>query len=454
MTADSTWLHKGGTPSPDLPTITDAYDEFLVTASGTELIDAISGSHAVNLGHSVPGMAEVVTEQLDQVSLIDTGGFTHTPGEQLADKLAEMTPGDLNTVFFANSGSEANEAAFKLARAAAAPPRKHLIVGRWQSYHGATLGALSASGRSMYRQRFRPLLKDWPHIEQAYPYRWRFSGSPEEQGIAAARELETTIRREGPENVAAFVAEPIGGSSLPAAHPHPAYYREIRRICTEHDVQFVADEILVGFGRTGTLFASEHFDVVPDMMTISKGLTNGYSPMSAVMIRDGIAAGFTDDVGKRFNHGHAFGGNPLSAAVASHVVDQYTDSLLRQCRKRGDKLAAALDPLRSHPNVGDIRYKGLLLGIELVADRSEKRPFAPDCNVAHLIAREALDRGVCIAPSTGTVDGIAGDQVMVSPPLIVSEDAISEIAAALVDSIETVTDGLSDERRNVFDGTL
>lgn len=433
----------GGGMNPDFPQIRRAYDEFLVTEDGRELVDAAAGAAVVNLGHSVPGIEDAAETQLSNVSYLSLSHFSHEATEELATTLASITPGDLNAAFFVNSGSEANEMAFKLARAyhrETGNPHKSTIIGRWQSYHGATLGALSATGNTSRRSEYEPMLQSWPHVPPAYPYRWKYEGTEKEQAIAAARELETVIKQEGPETVAAFIAEPISGASIPAAHPHPAYFEEIRRICDKYDVLFIADEVMTGFGRTGTMFAMDRFDVVPDMVTLGKGMSGGYTPISATMVRDEIATKFEHESGQSFSHGHTFGGNPLSAAIAAHVVDQYTDSVLETGRKRGAQLAAELDDLRDHPIVGNVRHVGAMIGIELVADRETKAPFDPDLNVNKRVYEQALQRGVYTYPGSGSVDGIEGDHLMLTPPLTISEDTVKTVSTAVLEAINDVAE--------------
>lgn len=444
-------FHKwGGGIDPDFPRIERAYDEFLVTEDGRELVDAAAGAAVVNLGHSVPGVADVAGEQLSEVSYLSLSHFAHDAPDELAASLAAVSPGDLNTAFFVNSGSEATETAFKLARTyhrLTGNPQKQTIIGRWQSYHGATLGALSASGNTTRRSEYKPMLQGWPHIPPAYPYRWSYDGTREEQAIAAARELETAIKQEGPETVAAFIAEPVSGASIPAAHPHPAYYEEIRRICDAYDVLFIADEVMTGFGRTGRLFAVEHFDVVPDLMTLGKGISGGYAPISATMIRDGVAEPFENSSDHPFAHGHTFGGNPLSAAIALHVVDQYTDAVLETGRKRGEKLAAELSPLREHPIVGDFRRVGAMVGIEFVADRETKAPFDPDLNVGKRVYDHALEAGVYTYPGSGSVDGLAGDHLMLTPPLTIGEESVERVAEAVRAAVDSVAETVGSDSR-------
>mgnify|MGYP006292203991 FL=1 len=434
-------FHKwGGGLRPDFPTVEDAYDEFLVTADGTELVDAAAGAAVANLGHSL-SVGDAFAAQADAASYVSTSSFRHEAPARLAEKLAALTPGDLNAAFFVNSGSEANETAFKLARAyheAAGRPHRRKVIGRWQSYHGCTLGALSASGNTQRRRTYDSMLTDWPHVSAAYPYRWDYDGTPEEQARAAAAELERTIRQEGPETVAAFVAEPVGGSSIPATAPHPAYYREVRKICDEHDVLFVADEVMTGFWRTGERFAVDHYDVVPDVMTLGKGMSGGYAPIAATMVDEEVAATFDADGPHAFSHGHTFSGHPPSAAVAASVVDQYTASLLDDVREKGQYLEDELSTLGARSAVGDFRRMGLMVGIEFVADAETKRPFPSDEDVASRLYEACLDRGVYVYPGTGSVDGNAGDHVMLSPPLTTSRESLSRIATVLTDATSDV----------------
>ncbi len=321
-------FHKwGGGIAPDFPRIERADEEFLFTDDGRRIVDAAAGAAVVNLGHSVRGVEAVAAEQLEDVSYLSLSHFTHEAPEELARKLAERAPGSLNASFFVNSGSEGNESAFKLARAyhrSTGNPNKTAIIGRWQSYHGATLGALSASGNTSRRAPYQPMLQNWPHVPPAYPYRWEYDGTPEAQAVAAAGELETAIKQHGAENVAAFVAEPVSGSSIPAARPHPAYYEEIRRICDRYDVLFIADEVMTGFGRTGPLFAVERYDVVPDIMVVGKGITGGYTPLSAVLVGDRIADRFE--------------------AVPTSRSSTVTRSVATRCRRRSAPTSSSSTP--------------------------------------------------------------------------------------------------------------
>lgn len=446
--AESNVFHKwGGGLDPDFPCIESAHDEFLVTADGEELVDAASGAAVANLGHSVEGVGTVAAEQADRLGYISQSHFGADVTERLAEQVAELTPDPLNAVFFVTSGSEAVESALKLARnyhCVQGNPEKDTVVSRWQSYHGATLGALAASGNTGRRTTYRPMLADWPKIPPAYPYRWEHDGTPEEQARAAARELEHTIRRVGSETVAAFVAEPVSGSSIPAAHPHPTYFQEVRRICDEYNVLFVADEVMTGFGRTGEYFACDRFDVVPDILALGKGLSAGYAPISAAIVHDGVAATFHSDADGSFDHGHTYSGHPISAAIASHIVKRYDDDLVARGQAAGDHLVDALAPLRDHPMVGEIRQCGLMVGVEFVADRETKAPFDPDTGVAKRVYDRALEQGVYIYPGTGSVDGVAGDHCMLAPPLTTSEMSLNTISETLVTAVGDVHDAITD----------
>lgn len=431
----------GGGIGPDHPRVIEAYDEFLVTEDDEELIDAAAGAAVANLGHSVPSIPAIADETLSEVGYLSLSHFSHEAPERLAGRLAELSPGDLEATFLVGSGSEATETAIKLARSyheTRGNPHKSLVIGRWQSYHGSTLGALSASGNTARREPFESMLIDWPHIPPAYPFRWPYEGSPAEQAERAAVDLEAEIRQHGADRVAALVVEPIGGASIPAAKPHPAYYREVRRICDQYDVLFIADEVMTGFGRTGERFGVEHYGVVPDMMTVGKAMSGGYAPISATVIRSEIADEFAADTGHSFPHGHTYSGHPASAAIAAEVVNRYTDNLLERVRRKGTELRDRLSALEDHPMIGDLRQVGLLLGIEFVADTETNEPFDPGLAVSEQVYDATLNQGIYTYPGGGSVDGVAGDHLMLAPPLTISATSIDTIASGVSEAVERV----------------
>ncbi len=431
----------GGGLAPDHPTVTDASEEFLRTDDGREIIDGAAGAAVANLGHSPPVDSDDIQPPFEGVGYLSLSHFDHEAPTRLAAQLEALTPGTLDVSLFAGSGSEANEAAMKFAKkyhTARGNPGKSTVIGRWQSYHGSTLGALSASGNTGRRRDYDGMLASWPHIEPAYPYRWDHAGTETEQARTAARELEIAIRQQGAENVAAFIAEPVGGSSIPAAHPPAAYYEEIRRICDEYDVLFIADEVMTGFGRTGEWFAMEHYDVTPDIMTVGKGLSAGFAPVSATVFDEALVTEFETDLEGAFDHGHTYSGHPPSMQVASAVLESYTEDLLQTARDRGDRLAAHLDELASHEMVGEVRSIGQMHGIEFVADPETKTPFDPDRQVARRVYDAALERDVYVYPGGGSVDGVAGDHIMIAPPLTISEASIDRIGTAVAEAITNV----------------
>lgn len=438
----SNLLHQWGRVDDSNPRVTDAHDEFLETATGETIIDGMAGLAVVNLGYSVPGVGDAAAEQLEAVQFVNPAAFSTEATDELARKLTTFAPDPLNTAFFVSSGSQAIESTLKAVlryHRARDETTKTSFVSRWQSYHGSTAGALSLTGRTHHRSEFAPLLHDWPHIPPANPSRWSYDGSPETQARAAARDLERAITQAGPETVAGFVVEFVSGSSLPAAHPHPAYYEEVRRICDEYDVLLVADEVLTGFGRTGERFGIDHYPVSPDIMVVGKGLSNGCAPISGMLLSDEVASTFAADDGTKFKHGFTFGGNPVSSAVASVILDRYTDDLLETVRDKEALLASELAALDRHPLVGDVRHLGLLFGVEF-ADPDTMEPFDPDLEIARRVGDETLDRGVYVYPGMGSVDGNRGDHVTLAPPLTSAESSIRTIASTLVEALDVVAE--------------
>ncbi|MBC6443458.1 MAG: aspartate aminotransferase family protein [Rhodobacteraceae bacterium] len=399
------------------------------------------GDAAVScLGHGDPHVTAAIKAQLDQVAFAHTGFFTSGPAEELADKLISLAPGGLDRVYFVSGGSEAMEAALKLARQyylEIGQPDRHRIIARKQSYHGNTLGALATGGNAWRRAQFAPMLIDVSHVSACYAYRGQEEGEPDNAYVTRlTEELEAEAERLGPETVMAFVAEPVVGATLGAVPPVGDYLARVRKFCDRHGILLILDEVMCGMGRTGTLFASEHYGVIPDICTIAKGLGGGYQPIGAMLctraIHDAIEAGTGF-----FRHGHTYVGHPVACAAGLAVLERLVDQkIMDRVRPAGAQLAATLTRyLGRHPNVGDIRGVGLFQAVELVADRSAKTPFPAALKLHTKIKKAALQDGLICYPGGGTLDGCSGDHVLLAPPFIISADQIDSAAAKLARAI-------------------
>ncbi|MCB1330248.1 MAG: aspartate aminotransferase family protein [Maritimibacter sp.] len=416
---------------------------YLIDAEGKRYLDGSGGAAVSCLGHGDPEVTEAIKAQLDRLAFAHTGFFTSEPAEALADLLAEHAPGDLARVFFVSGGSEAVEAALKLARQyfveRGEPQRRHLIARR-QSYHGNTLGALAAGGNMGRRTQFEPMLIDVSHIAPCYEYAERGAGeSPGAYGQRVAQELEDEIQRLGPDSVLAFIAEPVVGATLGAVPAVPGYFKRIREICDRHGVLLILDEVMCGMGRTGHLFACEAEGVVPDIVTIAKGLGAGYQPVGAMICSERIYDTIAQGSGF-FQHGHTYIGHPVATAAGLAVVTALLDrGLVPRVREMGAKLDAALrEALGMHPHVGDIRGRGLFRGVELVADRETRAPFDPGRRIAAKLKAAAFEAGLICYPMSGTRDGRHGDHVLLAPPFIIEEAQIDELVTRLVRALGTV----------------
>jgi len=419
---------------------------YIVDAAGKRYLDASGGAAVSCLGHSDVRVVNAIKAQLDAIPYAHTGFFTNQPMERLADFLVDAAPGNLDMVYFVSGGSEGVEAALKMARQyylEVGQPDRHRIIARRQSYHGNTLGALSIGGNEWRREQFRPLLIDATHVAPCYEYRDRREDeSLEEYGVRAADELDAAIRAAGPETVAAFVCEPVVGATSGAVPAVPGYLKRIREICDRHGVLLIFDEVMCGMGRTGHLFACQEDGVTPDLLVIAKGLGAGYQPIGAVLLDARIYAAIRDGSGF-FQHGHTYMGHPAACAAGlavQHVIRD--DNLLENVRERGADLRRALESrFGNNPFVGDIRGRGLFLGIEMVADRATKEPFDPGRRLNVAIKREAMDRGLMVYPMGGTIDGRRGDHVLVAPPFIIDRAQIGEIVDKLGDAVDAALAG-------------
>ncbi|MBV2361602.1 aspartate aminotransferase family protein [Thalassococcus sp. CAU 1522] len=416
---------------------------YLIDAAGKRYLDGSGGAAVSCLGHGDPAVTEAIKAQLDKLAFAHTGFFTSEPAEALADLLIEHAPGDLDRVFLLSGGSEAAEAAIKLARqywVERGEPKRSRLIARKQSYHGNTIGALSAGGNEWRRQQFGPLLLDVSHIDPCYEYRLRRDDeSLEEYGLRAAQALEDEILRVGPDTVMAFMAEPVVGATAGALAPAPGYFKRIREICDRYGVLLILDEVMCGMGRTGSLFACEQDGVAPDILCIAKGLGAGYQPIGAMLctaeIYDAIAAG-----SGFFQHGHTYIGHPTAAAGGLAVVNAIIQrGLIDRVQTQGEALRLRLEHrFGQHPHVGDIRGRGLFRGIELVEDRATKAPFDPKRGVAAKIKKAAFAEGLICYPMSGTIDGRQGDHILLAPPFIIEDHQIDELTDKLERAIAAV----------------
>ncbi|MEO3476759.1 aspartate aminotransferase family protein [Phaeobacter sp. CAU 1743] len=420
----------------NLPTAVGGDGCYLIDSTGKRYFDGSGGAAVSCLGHSDAAVIAAVQQQVGQLAFAHTGFMTSEPAEALADLLIANAPGDLDRVYFVSGGSEATEAAIKLARQyfleKGEPERRHLIARR-QSYHGNTLGALAAGGNAWRRQQFDPLLIGVSHIAPCYEYVDRAEGeSSFDYGQRAADELEAEILRLGPETVMAFMAEPVVGATSGAVPAVEGYFKRIREICDKYGVLLILDEVMCGMGRTGHLFACDADGVAPDILCIAKGLGAGYQPIGAMLCSRQIYAAIEGGSGF-FQHGHTYIGHPVATAAGLAVVSQMLErDLVTRCAAMGDRLQSALqERFGQHPNVGDIRGRGLFRGIELVRDRDSKTPFDPSLGLAAKIKKAAFEAGLICYPMSGTRNGRNGDHILLAPPFIISGDQITEVVDKL-----------------------
>lgn len=415
---------------------------YLYDDTGKQYLDASGGAAVSCLGHGDQTIIDAVKAQLDKLAYAHTGFLTSEPAETLADLLIAHAPGDLDRVYLVSGGSEAMESALKLARqyfVEKGEPKRGRLIARKQSYHGNTMGALSAGGNAWRRAQFGPLLIDMSHIDPCYAYRLkRDDETPEQYGLRAANLLEEELLRVGPENVMAFAAEPVVGATAGALAPAPGYFKRIREICDQYGILLILDEVMCGMGRTGSLFACEQDGVAPDILCIAKGLGAGYQPIGAMLCSREIYETIQNGSGF-FQHGHTYLGHPTAAAAGVAVVNALLDrGLIPRVQTQGQKLMSALhSAFGQHPHVGDIRGRGLFVGVELVADRDTKAPFDASRKIAPTIKKAAFEAGMICYPMSGTIDGQSGDHVLLAPPFIITDDQIDEVVQKLSLAITT-----------------
>jgi adenosylmethionine-8-amino-7-oxononanoate aminotransferase len=424
--------------------IVSAEGMYLQTAAGQRILDAVGGAGTVVIGHGVREITDAIARHGSELSFVYGATFTNPWQEQLAEALVAMSPQTAARVYFVSGGSEGNETAIKMARQyhlQRGHPGRHKVIARWQSFHGSTLATLSLSGRPAWREPFLPQLTAVPHIVPPYCYRCPLGHAYPGCGVACADDLERMILMEGPDSIAAFIAEPVIGSTVTAVVPVPEYYQRVREICDAYDVLFITDEVLTGYGRTGRWLALEHWGVRPDIVVMGKGISSGYVPLGAVLASQRVVDTFTGGSGT-FNHGFTYSGNPLCTFVGLRVLRYALDhQLFDDVAAKGEYLRTALDQLaRRHPIVGDVRGLGLFAGVEFVADRASREPFPEKADITGRVVRGARARDVLILPGVaGANHGRGGDHIHLSPPYIITRaeiDLVAEVLDATLGEIE------------------
>ena len=414
---------------------------WLQDAAGKRYIDASGGAAVSCLGHGHPDVVAAMHAQIDRLAYAHTSFFTTEVAEQLAEQLVRTAPEGISHAYFVSGGSEAVEAALKMARQyfleIGQPERSHFIARR-QSYHGNTLGALAVGGNEWRRRQFAPLLVDVTHVAPCYRYRdMRADETPEQYGQRLALELDEAIERVGPGKVIAFVAETVGGATAGVLTPVPGYFQAVREVCDRHGVLLILDEVMCGMGRTGTLHACEQDGVVPDIMTVAKGLGGGYQPIGATLAQGKVVEALSAGTGF-FQHGHTYLGHSVACAAAlavQQVIER--DGLLAKVQRDGQVLQDLLkQAFAEHPHVGEIRGRGFFWGVELVADRAAKTPFDPDRRLHVKIKSEAFSRGLLVYPMGGTVDGRYGDHILLAPPFIATVNELTQIVSRLAEAVD------------------
>ena len=428
---------------PDLPVAVEAHGSTIRDASGREYLDAAGGAIVVNVGHGRTSIARVLGEQLGRLAYAHGSTFTSEPLEAYAAEIGPRLPVHDPAIYPVSGGSEAIETALKMARAwhlARDEPDRTVVIARWSSYHGNTLGALDLSGRAPLRRPYEPWLGRFRHVSAAYPYRaGEESAHALASGAELAAELERAIDAEGPGTVAAFVAEPIVGATLAAAVPPDDYWPRIVEVCRRHGVLLIADEVMTGFGRTGTWFGLDHWGVTADILVAAKGATSGYWPFGFAAVSGEIHDAITGSGG--FVHGFTYSHAPGGAAVAREVLRILDEEgLVEASRAKGERLADLLhERLAPHPHLGEIRGRGLMVGVELVADRETRRAFPRADRVTERVVRAARDAGVLVYSGTGNANGVDGDTILLGPPFVVTDAELERIADAVAGAVDSAT---------------
>ncbi len=432
-------------PTKTYPTATRAEGVWIWDSEGKRYLDGSGGACVVTIGHGVAEVREAARAQMEAVSFAHGSQFTTGACEELARRVAALSPDpELDRVYFVSGGSEAVETAVKMARQywrEAGRADRYKVISRWTSYHGNTAGALALGGHTGRRSPYLPLIQHTPHVEPCYCYRCPFGTTPGACDLPCADALDRAIRYEGPESVAAFIAEPVVGATAGALVPPDRYWPRIREICDRHDILLIADEVMTGAGRTGRALALEHWGVHADLVALAKGLSSGYAPIGAVLCRRSIHEAIRNGSGS-FVHGHTYGQHPVSMAVGAAVLRHVEENrLVERSAAMGAVLLDRLRGLADLPAVGDVRGLGLFAGVELVADRATRACFEPAEKVAYKVGTAAFRRGLITYPGDGGADGIRGDHILVCPPFVVTEEELDFLASTLRAAIREVCGG-------------
>lgn len=430
-------------PHETYPVAVRGEGAYLIDREGKRYLDASGGAAVSCLGHSDAAVVKAIQEQLVRMPFAHTSFFTNEPMEALADAVIARAPSPLQKVYFVSGGSEAIEAALKLARqyfVEKGEPQRTFLIGRRQSYHGNTLGALAVGGNAWRRKQFEPLLVEATHVSPCYAYRGKHAGeSDTAYGERLAAELDAQIGRLGGDRVIAFVAETVAGATLGAVPPVTGYFKRVREVCDRYGVLLILDEVMCGMGRCGSLYAFEQEGIVPDLVAVAKGLGAGYQPIGATLVAGHLYDAIVSGSGF-FQHGHTYLGHAAACAGALAVQRRlHDDGLLARVAPLGARLERKLrDAFGNHPHVGDIRGRGLFWGLELVADRASKTPFDPRRRVHAKLKKEALRAGLMCYPMGGTLDGVQGDHILLAPPFILEEAQLDELVAKLRSALDAV----------------
>ena len=410
---------------------------FIFTADGRRYLDAVGGAAVVSIGHGVEAIARAMAEQASLLAYVHSSQYHTAVTEKLARRILALAPHQMREggrVYFTSGGSDATETALKLARQywiERGDKKRFRVMSRFQSYHGATLGALAVSGNFSRREPFAPMLPEWGHIPPCYCYRCPLGLEFPSCNVDCADELDRLLDRSGAEDVAAFIFEPVVGATLGAVPPPDGYVQKLAEICKRRGILLIADEVMTGMGRTGKPFAAEHWGVSPDMILVGKGIASGYAPLGAVIVAGHVAETISRGTGA-FVHGFTYDAHPVAAAAANAVLDYIErENLFSRVEPVGRELGSALESLQRYSVVGDVRGKGLLFGIELVQDAKTREPFPPDAQIALRIHEDALEAGVITYPIQGCADGTRGDHLLIAPPFTITSTMIQMLVAGL-----------------------